>query len=43
LIVVEGIIKLRDGAKLRYEASSEGAVSESSQGSAQPVDAEARS
>jgi membrane fusion protein (multidrug efflux system) len=43
LIVVEGTIKLRDGAKLRYEASAEGAVSESSQGSAQPVDAEARS
>lgn len=42
-IVVEGIIKLRDGAKLRYEATAEGAVSESSQGSAQPADVNARS
>jgi len=43
LIVVEGVIKLRDGAKLRYEASPEAAVSETSQGSAQPIDAGARS
>ena len=43
LIVVEGIIKLRDGAKLRYDAAPEGAVSETSQGSAQPAEANARS
>jgi membrane fusion protein (multidrug efflux system) len=42
LIVVEGIVKLRDGAKVRYEAA-EGAVSESSQGSAEPASANARS
>jgi membrane fusion protein (multidrug efflux system) len=43
LVVVEGIIKLRDGAKLRYDAAPEGAVSETSQGSAQPADFNARS
>jgi membrane fusion protein (multidrug efflux system) len=42
LIVVEGIIKLRDGAKLRYDAA-ETAVTESSQGSSQPAAANARS
>jgi len=42
LIVVEGIIKLRDGAKLRYDAA-ETAVTESSQGSSQPTAAKARS
>ena len=42
LIVVEGIIKLRDGAKMRYEGA-EAAVSESSQGSAEPTAVNARS
>lgn len=42
LVVVEGIIKLRDGAKVRYEAA-EAAISESSQGSAEPTSANARS
>ena len=42
LIVVEGIIKLRDGAKLRYDAP-EAALSETSQGSAQPAEVKARS
>jgi membrane fusion protein, multidrug efflux system len=35
-IVVEGIIKLREGARVRYEAS-EAAISESSQGAAVPT------
>jgi membrane fusion protein (multidrug efflux system) len=42
LIVVEGIVKLRDGAKLRYEAAG-AAVSETSQGSAGLAGANARS
>lgn len=42
LIVTEGIIKLREGARVRYEAA-EAAVSESSQGSAPPSVADARS
>jgi membrane fusion protein (multidrug efflux system) len=42
LIVVEGIIKLRDGAKLRYEAA-DAAVSETSQGSAELEGVNARS
>jgi membrane fusion protein (multidrug efflux system) len=42
LIVVEGIVKLRDGAKLRYDAA-ETAVTESSQGSSEPAAANARS
>jgi membrane fusion protein (multidrug efflux system) len=42
LIVVEGIIKLREGARVRYEAA-EAAISESSQGSAEPSGANARS
>jgi membrane fusion protein (multidrug efflux system) len=41
LIVVEGIIKLREGARVRYEAA-EAAISERSQGSA-PSSADARS
>jgi membrane fusion protein (multidrug efflux system) len=41
LIVVEGIIKLREGARVRYEAA-EAAISES-QGSAAPAGANARS
>jgi len=41
LIVVEGIIKLRDGARVRFDAA-EAAVSESSQGSAVPVAANLR-
>jgi membrane fusion protein (multidrug efflux system) len=41
-IVVEGIIKLREGARVRYDAA-EAAVSESSQGSAAPSGADARS
>jgi membrane fusion protein (multidrug efflux system) len=40
-IVVEGIVKLRDGARVRYNADT--AVSESSQGSAAPTGADARS
>jgi membrane fusion protein (multidrug efflux system) len=40
-IVVEGIVKLRDGARVRYHADT--AVSESSQGSAAPTGADARS
>lgn len=42
LIVVEGIIKLREGARVRYEAA-EAAISERSQGSAPSSAAEARS
>ena len=42
LIVVEGIIKLREGARVRYDAA-EAAVSESSQGSAPSSIADARS
>jgi membrane fusion protein (multidrug efflux system) len=42
LIVVEGIIKLREGARIRFEAS-EAAISESSQGSSPPSGADARS
>ena len=42
LIVTEGIIKLREGVRVRYEAA-EGAVSESSQGSAPSSAADARS
>jgi len=42
LIVVEGIIKLRDGARVRFDAADT-AVSESSQGSAAPTTADARS
>src|SRR5688572_29700055 len=41
-IVVEGIVKLREGARIRYEAA-EAAVSESSQGSAPTGGADARS
>jgi membrane fusion protein (multidrug efflux system) len=41
-IVVEGIIKLRDGATIRYEAA-DAAISESSQGSAETAGAKARS
>ena len=41
LIVVEGIIKLRDGARVRFD-TTEAAISESSQGSAAPNDAGAR-
>jgi len=41
-IVVEGIVKLREGARVRYEAA-EAAVSESSQGSAPTGGADARS
>jgi membrane fusion protein (multidrug efflux system) len=40
LIVVEGIIKLRDGARVRFDPV-EAAVSESSQGSTGPVTADA--
>jgi membrane fusion protein, multidrug efflux system len=42
LIVVEGIIKLREGARVRFEAA-EAAISESSQGSSVPSGADARS
>jgi membrane fusion protein (multidrug efflux system) len=42
LIVVEGIIKLREGARVRFDAA-EAAVSESSQDSAGASDANARS
>jgi membrane fusion protein, multidrug efflux system len=42
LIVVEGIIKLREGARVRYEAA-EAAISERSQGSAPSSGADARS
>ena len=42
LIVVEGIIKLREGARVRYEAA-EAAISERSQGSAPASGADARS
>jgi membrane fusion protein (multidrug efflux system) len=42
LIVVEGIIKLRDGARVRFDPADP-AVSESSQGSAAPATADARS
>ena len=42
LIVVEGIIKLREGARVRFEAA-EAAISESSQGSAEPSGVNARS
>ena len=42
LIVVEGIIKLREGARVRYEAA-EAAISERSQGSAPSSSADARS
>jgi membrane fusion protein, multidrug efflux system len=41
-IVVEGIIKLREGARVRYDAA-EAAISERSQGSAAPGTADARS
>jgi membrane fusion protein (multidrug efflux system) len=41
-IVVEGIIKLREGARVRYDAA-ESAVSESSQGAAPSGSADARS
>jgi membrane fusion protein (multidrug efflux system) len=41
-IVIEGIIKLREGARVRYDAA-EPAVSESSQGSAPAISADARS
>jgi len=41
LIVTQGIIKLREGARVRYEAAA-GAVSESSQGSAPASSADAR-
>jgi membrane fusion protein (multidrug efflux system) len=41
-IVVEGIIKLREGARVRYEAA-EAAISERSQGSAPSTGADARS
>lgn len=41
-IVTEGIIKLRDGARVRYDAA-EAAISESSQGAAEPASASARS
>jgi membrane fusion protein (multidrug efflux system) len=42
LVVVEGTVKLRDGAKMRYEGV-EAAVTESSQGVAEPASASARS
>jgi len=42
MIVVEGIIKLREGARVRYDAA-EASVSESSQGSAPSSVADARS
>ena len=42
LVVTEGIIKLREGARVRYEAA-EAAISERSQGSAPSSGAEARS
>jgi membrane fusion protein (multidrug efflux system) len=42
LVVVEGTIKLREGAKMRYEGV-EAAVTESSQGAAEPTGASARS
>ena len=42
LIVTEGIIKLREGARVRYDAA-DAAVSESSQGSAPSSVADARS
>jgi membrane fusion protein (multidrug efflux system) len=42
LIVVEGIIKLREGAKMRYEGV-EAAISETSQGSAELATVNARS
>jgi membrane fusion protein (multidrug efflux system) len=41
-IVIEGIIKLREGARVRYE-TAEAAISERSQGSAPPSSADARS
>jgi membrane fusion protein (multidrug efflux system) len=43
LIVVEGIIKLRDGAKLRYDAAETAVTESSSQGASQPAAAGARS
>ena len=42
LIVTEGIIKLREGARVRFEPVAEGAISETSQGSAPSGAAEAR-
>ncbi|HEY9183147.1 MAG TPA: efflux RND transporter periplasmic adaptor subunit [Gammaproteobacteria bacterium] len=41
LIVVEGIIKLRDGARVRFDAA-EAAISETSPGPAEPATADAR-
>jgi membrane fusion protein (multidrug efflux system) len=41
-IVVEGIIKLREGARVRYE-TADAAISERSQGSPPSISAEARS
>jgi membrane fusion protein (multidrug efflux system) len=41
-IVVEGIIKLREGARVRYDAA-EAAISESSKGAAETASAKARS
>jgi membrane fusion protein (multidrug efflux system) len=43
LIVVEGIIKLREGAKLRYDAAETAVTESTSQGSAAPAAAGARS
>jgi membrane fusion protein (multidrug efflux system) len=43
LIVVEGIVKLRDGAKLRYDAAETAVTESTSQGSAAPAAAGARS
>jgi len=42
LIVTEGIIKLREGARVRFEPVAAGAISETSQGSAPQGAAEAR-
>jgi membrane fusion protein (multidrug efflux system) len=43
LIVVEGIVKLRDGAKLRYDAAETAVTESSSQGGSEPAAAKARS
>jgi membrane fusion protein (multidrug efflux system) len=43
LIVVEGIVKLRDGAKLRYDAAETAVTESSSQGGSEPAATKARS
>jgi membrane fusion protein (multidrug efflux system) len=43
LIVIEGIVKLRDGAPIRFDAPDNAAVSETSQGAAPAGGADARS